>query len=347
MPASQFSQHRYDKRRVLDAVRAPAFICGMIFATLGVLLFEANWAPARLGRLDLVETERQNEMNTANGLKVLMNDPEHSEKNERDLEAPGRVVKPCGQKAVSPVPEIEGPQSATANSVRSKLDPTLLSLLQTKGEGAALFQAELNDRLDIELDGPVPHVGVFIQVKEGRIEQLLANGFAVHNQIGDVVTSKIPICRLEELAGLSDVISVEASFVREPLLDHDTPDIGVDQVSSPNHIPVEKEIRDDRAIVADLTDLLNDPALRGNLDDALIDLLQATIKDGLTQTALPVKVQVSRDSGNEVWICLMNAGLFIQTQAGNVLTGTILTADLRRVLLCKDIEKVRLAKNDN
>jgi len=161
--------------------------------------------------------------------------------HERELEVASRKVQPCEKKhssSLAPVPERSQPEST--DPIRSKLDAALLSLLQTKGEGNEPFRAALSETLDVDLDRPDPLVGVLIRVKGGRIKQLLSNGFPVHTQIGDVVTAKIPISRLEELAGLSDVVSVEAGLIRDSLLDHNTPNIRADQ------IPVELEKRDEK-----------------------------------------------------------------------------------------------------
>lgn len=78
-------------------------------------------------------------------------------------------------------------------------------------------------------------------------------------------------------------------------------------------------------------------AKRGKLDSALIARLQEIIKYGLTWEAVPVQVRVSGDLIRTDCTCLGAAGLFIQPQVGNMLTGTILATDLRQVFFCNII----------
>ena len=110
------------------------------------------------------------------------------------------------------------------------------------------------------------------------------------------------------------------------------------------HRPIQTQPRGEMNEVSRLKHLLNDPARRNKLDGALIARLQELIRDGQPQEALPVLVQISGDLSEPLRARLTDAGLFIQVQVGDVLSGSIRATDLERLLICQEVKKVALSQ---
>jgi len=110
------------------------------------------------------------------------------------------------------------------------------------------------------------------------------------------------------------------------------------------HRPVQTPPRGDMGKENRLIDLLNDPARRNKLDGALIVRLQELIRNNQPHEPLSVLVQISGNLSEPVRTRLSDAGLFIQVQVGDVLTGSIRASDLGRLLACQEVKKVALSQ---
>ncbi|MDE2058529.1 MAG: S8 family serine peptidase [candidate division NC10 bacterium] len=79
---------------------------------------------------------------------------------------------------------------------------------------------------------PRAAVRALVLMREGGTAQLEEAGFAIKGHIGHVVSTAVPLDRLESLAGLPDVVYVEGATRYRPVLDRSVPDTRANQLRS-------------------------------------------------------------------------------------------------------------------
>lgn len=82
----------------------------------------------------------------------------------------------------------------------------------------------------LDLGTPRAAVRALVLMGEGGKAQLEGAGFAIKGHIGDVVSTTVPLDRLESLAGLPDIVYVEGATRYRPALDRSVPDTRADQL---------------------------------------------------------------------------------------------------------------------
>ncbi len=83
--------------------------------------------------------------------------------------------------------------------------------------------------MNVDFKGTEPTVGVLIKTSASR-EELETEGAVVRSRIGDIVSAKIPIRRLTDVAALDNVVYMEGAIKMKPLLDTSVPETKADQV---------------------------------------------------------------------------------------------------------------------
>jgi len=89
------------------------------------------------------------------------------------------------------------------------------------------MHAKFMEIRDLESKDPV--VGLLIKSRGDR-KELESSGARVGGQVGDIFSVRIPISRLKDLAGLSNVTSIQASMIHHTDLDASIPECGADDV---------------------------------------------------------------------------------------------------------------------
>lgn len=89
---------------------------------------------------------------------------------------------------------------------------------------------ELVGHFGLDLGTPQAAVRALVLMREGGKAQLEGAGFTIKGHIGNVVSTTVPLDRLESLAGLPDIVYVEGATRYRPVLDRSVPDTRADQL---------------------------------------------------------------------------------------------------------------------
>lgn len=124
------------------------------------------------------------------------------------------------------------PQNRYSQNWMSKVDPVLSSIHFTRSKPLTLTEslakpgafvqfaslASIADFLSVDLTNPDPDVRVLMKF-DGELEKLNALGIKVQSRIGNILTAHFPISKLQSLAELSEVGSIELGMPINPTLD--------------------------------------------------------------------------------------------------------------------------------
>ncbi len=94
------------------------------------------------------------------------------------------------------------------------------------------MQAKFMEIRNLESEDPV--VGLLIK-SQGNRKELEAVGAKVGGEVGDIFSVRIPISRLKDLAGISNVSSIQASMMHHTDLDASIPECRADDVHQGNY----------------------------------------------------------------------------------------------------------------